>query len=222
MTRLLLLTCFTFLSCQSLRAYPQNQVKIEFPKIKSQKLLVIAPAKKYSMEKPLFEKITKLALESGYIVARFNWLFYTENRVPSAELLDEALEFETILRNIQNKLHISKYHTTVLAKSFGSQVIAKSNYKAYQNLALVTPNCDEKKTFSKTYKNLLVSIPNIQISISKDDPYCNIKQIYNAAQYFNKNTTILTTYGDHNFETSKNPRNQNEIVRQIINWMNNL
>lgn len=212
---------FIFLAEANARSF-ENISIVEPPENGNGKLLIIVPAKKYSMEKPLFSKLAKAAKNEGYTVVRFNWKFFTNNSSPSEDLKEEAIELSNIILKYQKELKFSSKNTVVLAKSFGSKVLSKAPPSLYSDLALVTPNCSKQNQFYETYKKVFIRNKRIQISISLNDPYCDVKQIYSVIQRLGRNVSIYTTYGDHNFSLNKKPNNQNNMVSAITNFLNNL
>lgn len=212
---------FIFLAEANAQSYENRRI-VETPPNGNGKLLIIVPAKKYSMEKPLFSKLANAAKNEGYTVVRFNWKFFTNSSSPSEDLKEESFELSNILLKTQKELNFSSKNTVVLAKSFGSKVLAKTPPSLYSDLALVTPNCSEQNQFFETYKKIFIKDKKIQISISLDDPYCDVKQIYSVIQTLGGNVSIYTTYGDHNFSLNKNPNNQNNMVSAITNFLNNI
>ncbi len=199
-----------------------NEVIEDFPKGKGNgRLLVIIPAKKYSMRKPLFEKISRDATESGYHVVRFNWKFFTERKDPSKNFIKEIKEVHEIIEYYSTKYNYMKKDIVIAAKSFGSRVLAKTKLKSFA-LGLITPNCSERESFMKTYKEVLRRYSKIQISISINDPYCEIGQIYQELPKIRKEVSIYTTYGDHNFNFKEGVDNQNVFVSQFIQWLRNI
>ena len=144
------------------------------------------------MEKPLFQKIFKQALKSQFAVVRFNWDFFTNQKEPSQGLKAEAIQLEEMLEFLTDNHKIPARDIIVAAKSFGSQVVIKIDPKLYGDLALITPNCDKENIFLKRYDRVLKTKKKIQISISVNDPYCDLEQIYTALPSLNKEHSIYT------------------------------
>jgi len=197
-----------------------NEVRIERAR-PSRGLIFIIPAKKYTMEKPLFNLLSKLALKNNYSVARFNWSFIRNKNSPSKQLRVEATEIDQVLSYVQKKLDITNENTFIVAKSFGSRVLMKSLLNKSRFYTLLTPNCDNHNSFSKTYSLLFKRFQDVNISLSINDPYCDVGQIYNFLSQKHSRVTLFTTFGDHNFvTTNKSIFNQETAMNQIINWAN--
>lgn len=187
-------------------------------------LLFIAPAKKYDMSKKIFEDIAVKAAALGYFVVRFDWGFYTNKAEASSNLVREAKEFNLIHKNILKKYakRIETKNQVLLAKSFGSRVILKSDLKDFTAFLLVTPNCDRRNLFKMRYNNFLKSKKNLGILISTHDPYCSIEQIYQGVYRQKSNLSLMTVGGDHNFtsQTDHSEFNQNLAIQNAVNWLN--
>ena len=201
---------------------PVNKVIVAEPITSQSKLLIVVPAKKYSMDGILFEKIASLAVRKGYVVVRFNWIFFTQGSNPSKNFDEEASELKSIIEYYQKKYRVEAKNTVVAAKSFGSKILMKIPSTTYNALGLITPNCDKVNTFSSVYGKVLSSLKPIQISISTNDPYCEISQIYKETSKFKNNIRLYTSFGDHNFLLNGNEENQDVFVNQFINWLANI
>ena len=185
------------------------------------KTILIIPAKKYTPDKPLFVKIASEAGKAGLNVVRFNWAFVTNNTEPSKGLIDEAQQIDEIIERLVRDNGIEPSKLFVIAKSFGSRALMKSDFRTLQNVSLLTPNCDDSNTFNKTYGALFENDRNLNITISVDDPYCDIAQIYNFVDGRNSKVQVYTSTGDHNFDLQADPeqRNQMTAAKQLVNWV---
>ncbi len=187
-------------------------------------LLVIAPAKKYTMTGEIFENIAERASKLGFHVVSFNWSFITNKKDASTDLKKESEDLINIISYYKKEPYIDSLNITLVAKSFGSRVAMLGGYKEAQSVLLLTPNCDKKNTFFKTYEPVLKTSKNIHILISKDDPYCDVNQIHYSMKELKKdNITIHTLYGDHNFklQNKKSLLNEKAAIDSAINWLNN-
>ena len=199
-----------------------NEVLVDLPDVKpvNNRLVVIAPAKKYTMNKPLFVDLSQRLVSQGYIVTRFNWSFVKTNSDPSSDLVKEGKELYNIISSIQKKYSVTKSNTYLVAKSFGSRVLMKSKIDGFDHVSLMTPNCDKKNSFHDTYAPMFKKKIRININISIDDPYCDVEQIYDFVSSRSPKVTLFTTYGDHNFKTNKfSKENQELVLLQIVNWI---
>lgn len=185
-------------------------------------LLVIAPAKKYTMVGELFEDLAEKASKLGYFVVRFNWGFVTKNNEPSKGLSAESKDLERVIKHYSNQPYVDSSKVILAAKSFGSRVAMKDAYKLANSLLLMTPNCDKKDTFKKNYKPIFKLKKNVHIVISKDDPYCDVGQIYQDLSKLNKKyVTVHTLAGDHNFklEGVASRLNEKVAIESSLNWL---
>ncbi|MEC9283168.1 MAG: hypothetical protein VX642_10675 [Bdellovibrionota bacterium] len=208
-----------FLSLSCFAAKPSNSIQVSIPEGANGKYILVIPAKKYSMKGELFQKIKREALRRSYAVLQFDWSFYTKNIEPTKSLRAEARELNELIDYFQETYGFQKNELIIIAKSFGSRVLSKIRTQNLGPIALVTPNCDSISTFYKTYGKLLNHKQKMQISISVDDPYCNVEQIYNSASYFTKKITLYTSTGDHNFVSKENVFNQDIMISQLVNWI---
>ena len=184
------------------------------------KLVIIAPAKKYTMEKPLFTRLARILAHHGHIVVRFNWGFVSVSQKPSRGLAREAAELDGVVEALQKKFARTKDQTVIVAKSFGSRVLMRGRFGKVGHVALVTPNCDAKSSFRDTYGTLFKKTLRINISISIDDHYCDIEQVYDFMDATRSGVTLYTTYGDHNFKTKTLAKENEELaLLQIANWI---
>ena len=185
-------------------------------------LLVIAPAKKYTMVGELFENLATEASKLGYFVVRFNWNFVTTNQEPSSGLTSEARDLERVINYYSKQPYIDSSKIILAAKSFGSRVAMKNAYDLATSLLLMTPNCDKKNTFKDNYKPIFDLNKNVHIIISKDDPYCDVDQIYSVLGDLNKKyVTVHTLAGDHNFKLPGKSSELNEkvAIKSSLNWL---
>lgn len=216
----LFLSCFSALALSSMYL-GHNEIITETPQSKESKgLIIIAPAKKYTMHKPLFSSLSKKLLKEGFIVVRFNWGFIKHSTEPSKNLVTEAHELNDIVSFFQKKFSKTKRETFLIAKSFGTRVFMKSQINRLGHVSLMTPNCDRQNTFDKTYGRLFQTHARINISLSIHDPYCQVGQIYDFISSHHNKITLYTTYGDHNFQTNHDSKqNQELVLRQLVNWV---
>ena len=133
----------------------------------------------------------------------------------------EATELKEIIHHYQKKFQLKNHKIILVAKSFGSRVLAKANLDSYP-LALVTPNCDEDGSFNSTYSKLLQERRPVQISISIEDPYCDVSQIYRNLMNVHKEVTMYSSYGDHNFVLNDTFENQDVFIDQLLQWIENV
>lgn len=185
-------------------------------------LLLIVPAKKYTMEGKIFAEIAKRAAKLGFYVVRFNWGFITNKDEVSEDLATEKNDLNQVLKYYLKQEYINKENVVILAKSFGSKIAMKSAYKKATSLLLVTPNCDKKNTFRKNYAPIFTHKIKTHIVISRTDPYCNVKQIYRALPALGKKVSVTIVEGDHNFQ-SKTPHsdmNEETAITAAVNWLN--
>ena len=143
-------------------------------------LLVIAPAKAYTMTGKLFQELVEGASQLGYFVVRFNWSFVTEKQEPSADLSKEVQDLESVIRHFSGHEKVDSNRIILSAKSFGSKVAMKGAYRLVHGLLLLTPNCDSTNTFSDLYAPLFSLNKKVHIVISAQDPYCDVGQIYTS------------------------------------------
>ena len=185
-------------------------------------LLVVVPAKDYTITGELFEEIATAAASNGFFVVRFNWGFVTNKDEPSKDLSTEANDLKTVIDYFSQQKDVDSKKIFVVSKSFGSRVVMKQAYDKSQGVALLTPNCSAKEPFNKTYASLFKGKKPVHLVISKDDPYCDVNQIYKAMGSLDKkNVTVFTLFGDHHFITSggKQDLNKTLAVESVVNWL---
>lgn len=188
-------------------------------------LLVITPGKNYAVTGTIFEDLARGAVEGGYFVARFNWGYIAKNQNPSKDFKAEKDELEAVVQYYLKKPYVMQSKVVVASKSMGTQVMmtSESALKKAKGLLLITPNCDPKNPFEKTYKPLFNYIGKMLISISVNDPYCDIRELYDSLPKFGYNFHIQTVGGDHNFEFLSNDalskENRATAIRGMVNWL---
>lgn len=186
-------------------------------------LLIIAPAKKYTMQGRLFNELAEGAVDMGYYTVRFNWQFVTRSLAESEGLSLEAQDIINVLKYFKADKRIDTSKVVLAAKSFGSRVAMTGPYKEFDSFLLITPNCSQSQTFQELYGALYSWRKPVHIVISNNDPYCNVHQIYQSMRYASLNMTIFTLFGDHNFvlqDKKANRLNEKVVLYSMINWLN--
>lgn len=178
-------------------------------------LVVIAPAKKYLMQERLFSSLAEALASRGFLTVRFNWSLDTL-QVPELELQRAARDIQYIVGNAQRTFGFSAEQTTLISKSFSTKALDASLTLA-KTYILLTPNCSAAAPFHKTYGNILQE-PDIRLKmiISVDDPYCNIKEIYQTLNAIGRPQLLATTQGDHNFVVSDSTAKTSSYVFQDL------
>lgn len=95
-------------------------------------------------------------------------------------------------------------------------------HKKAHSLLLLTPNCDKKDTFRANYKPIFGLKKSVHVVLSKDDPYCDVDQIYEGMRGLNKKfVTLHTLSGDHNFKltNSISKLNVEAALESSLNWL---
>ena len=186
-------------------------------------IVLIAPAKKYTMDGALFQQLAEAASEVGFYAVRFNWGFVTHKTEPSSGMKKENQQVVDLINYYKNQKRFADTKVLLVAKSFGSKIIMKGAYKNAQAVSLMTPNCSAEQTFAQTYGELLKSGKNVFISISLEDPYCDVTQIYQDARNWGKEISLYTAdKGDHNFiSTPKDHFGQYSAVTATVAWLLN-
>lgn len=171
-------------------------------------LLVVAPAMKYLMEQPLFDKLAKGAAKQGFLVVRFNWRYVAAGTQPSPDLSAEASDVEAVIDHFSTHKKADRNKVVIAAKSFGTRVLMKGPEKRGRALLLWTPNCDGGQTFRQLYAPLFDPDKprTAHVAISAADPYCDVRQIYGALGELGSRVTIHTLSGGHNFESKDDPQ----------------
>lgn len=184
-------------------------------------LLVIAPAKKYLMDERLFSELAKQAAAAGFLAVRFNWGFAAKGAEPSKNFANEAADLNDVAQHYIRLNQTQKLKVFLAAKSMGSRAAMQAALTPYAGLLLLTPNCDKKDTFAKTYAPVFKAKRPVHIAISVDDPYCEVKQIYKSSEKLAPHLTLHTLKGDHNFVVDGEYRNQNAAIASSLNWLQN-
>ncbi len=185
-------------------------------------LVIIAPAKKYLMQERLFLSLAQNLASRGFLTVRFNWSADTL-QTPELEFQKAARDIQNVTLSAQRAFGFQAKQTTLISKSFSTKALAPSLSLA-KNHILLTPNCSAESPFKKTYWNILnKSDINLKMIISVDDPYCNVKEIYQTLNAISKPQLLATTKGDHNFVVTEQPTGnlaygfQDLIVRYVVN-----
>lgn len=181
-------------------------------------LLVIAPAKEYTMAGPLFVALAEGAAKQGFDVVRFNWGFKTRGGQPSADLAAENAELEAVMGHYG----AGRKHRVLAAKSFGSRVAMRGAFKQATALMLLTPNADAKATFRQNYAPLMGYDRPLHVAMAATDPYGDVKQLYEAAPALGPELTLhVLPAGGHNFEVEgpAGPRNVAAALDGALNWL---
>jgi len=206
----------------SVKVDGQRTIKLttdELPILSSlQPILVIIPAKKYLTNGAIFEHVAREASARGIFVVRFDWSFPFEGLNETDERAKVKKDIETIFAHLKKNPRLDHRKMIVLAKSFGATIYSEDFYKKdIQSLFLLTPNCDEKNSFEKRFSKIYAKKIPISLAISKDDPYCDIKQIQDFMKK-NKNEKASFAFftGDHNFEGEKS--SVKDVVEEILKW----
>lgn len=184
-------------------------------------LLVIAPAKEYTMTGALFEQLAVMAAEAGYFVVRFNWGYVTTKTSPSPSLMIESQELVGVIEYFKKHRAVDPGRVVLAAKSFGSKVAMLEAYRKASALLLLTPNSNKENPLRKVYEPVFRYKGKVHIVISVDDPYGEISQLYEAMKEFGANVTVQTVVGDHNFKTgdANSEVNQKAVLVGCENWL---
>lgn len=185
-------------------------------------LLVIAPAKEYTMSGPIFTALEAGALKLGYKVVRFNWGFVTRKGQPSADLQVENQELEQVIAHFAAMPDVKRSRVMLAAKSFGSRVAMNGAHRKAHGLLLLTPNSNAQAPFEKTYAPLLGDERPLHIVISATDPYGDRNQLHAALPRLGGRTTLtMLPAGDHNFklEGPSSALNEEVAMKSSLNWL---
>ncbi|MBI2070293.1 MAG: alpha/beta hydrolase [Elusimicrobia bacterium] len=184
-------------------------------------LLVIAPAKQYTMEGKIFEELAHGAAGLGYYVVRFNWGYIPKKSEPSADLSAEAKELDAVIEHFRKESKVDAGRVVLAAKSFGTKVAMLGPEQKARALLLLTPNCDAERTFRKTYQPVFASTKKAHVVISVNDPYCDINQIHEALKDLGSRVTVHTLFGDHNFvlKSAASDINEKAAIQSSLNWL---
>jgi alpha/beta superfamily hydrolase len=185
-------------------------------------LLVIAPAKEYTMAGPIFMALEAGALKLGYKVVRFNWGFVTNKAQPSPELQAEDQELERVLNHFATQSDVDRSRVVLAAKSFGSRVAMRGAHRKARGILLLTPNSSAQAPFETTYAPLLGDERPLHIVISASDPYGDRNQLLAALPRLGGRTTLtMLPAGDHNFklEGPSSAFNEEVALKSSLNWL---
>jgi dienelactone hydrolase len=188
-------------------------------------LLVIAPAKEYTMTGDLFRQLGERAAEAGYLTVRFNWRFVTARQAPSNDLSRESEDLVRVLRHFAARPDVDPSRIVLAAKSFGSRVAMREAADLVQAVLLLTPNCTVDQPFRSSYRPLLTRHRPVHIVISAQDPYAVIDQIQEAMPDLGPRAGLdLLTKGDHNFATTDtgSTANQARAIEYCMAWLKDL
>lgn len=183
-------------------------------------VLLIAPAKKYSMKEHLFQRLAEEALAQGYMVVRFDWDFFTQGEEPDADLESETVELDKMIEFSRSHPR-SSGKVFLAAKSFGSVVAARRAWRSVEGVLLWTPNSNKDLLFGDVYGPLLKSSTPTHIVISVTDPYGELSQLYDYLTNTSASVTVHTLFGDHNFQTDPpdDGLNEDAAFAGSVNWL---
>jgi hypothetical protein len=190
---------------------------VNTPKTAARGVVIIAPAKKYLMEERLFVGLAAKLVQAGFIVVRFNWGDLTLAN-PATELELATLDVAQVVHSAQKTFKVGPNKTILVSKSFYTKAMGQSFHLANHHI-LLTPNCAPETPFTKTYGSLFqVPGKTMSIFISNEDPYCDIRQIYDAMKNLIQRPSLFTSHGDHNFvlpTRDQNYRFQDQIINLV-------
>ena len=183
-------------------------------------VLLIAPAKQYSMKEHLFQRLAEEAVKQGYMVVRFDWEFFTKGEEPSENLESEASQLDQMIEFSRSHPQ-SSGKVFLAAKSFGTVVAARKAWRSVEGVLLWTPNSNRELQFGDIYGDLLKSSTPTHIVISVTDPYGELSQLYDYLTNTSAAVTVHTLFGDHNFQTDPpdDGLNEDAAFAGSVNWL---
>jgi hypothetical protein len=184
-------------------------------------LLVIAPAKEYTMKGRLFERLARGAVALGYAAVRFDWGFVSRKAAPSAGLEAENADLAAVVDHFAAQSWADRARVVVEAKSLGSRAAMVGAHARASALLLWTPNCSAAAPFEATYAPILGSQRPVHVAISAADPYCDLAQIYAAAPKLGSKVTLSILGGDHNFLHGEGgaTRDEDAAIASSLAWL---
>jgi dienelactone hydrolase len=185
-------------------------------------LLLIAPAKEYTMTGDLFRLLGERAAEAGYLAVRFNWRFVSEKKGPSVDLRQESDDLVRVMAHFAARSDVDPSLTVLAAKSFGARAAMLAAVDQAQALILLTPNCSVDQPFRSLYRPLLKRHRPVHMVIAAGDPYAILSQIQDALPDLGPQADLdLLPHGDHNFATGNagSTANQTRAIEGCIAWL---
>ena len=193
-------------------------------------MLVIAAAEESDIGDPLYQKLTKAAVDQGYVVARIDWAFKRKPGTgPSTGLKDEAEELGTAIQMIGSRMmkqyEIDPAKMVFIGKGLGARVamMPEAGVTADKVKAelLLNPVCDSAAaSFATVYAPFITSKLPRMIVASRGGP-CPLPKIYGSAKDFGDGVELFTTEGGARFEVGTALANQDAAVAAVANWLRN-
>lgn len=163
-------------------------------------LLLFAPGESCG-EKPLTETITGAFVEKGWAVLSFQYAYCVknpQNPAPSAELSDEADDFEGAFRFAKKMPRVDTNKIFFAGKSLGARVA----YKAFEGrpqavaLALLAP---ASENFEKAFPNFKDEARPVFLAWGNSDATCSSEAMFRILRYTAGNAMPMEFSGNHDF-----------------------
>ena len=193
---------------------------------------------------PLFETLGTSGLNKNLAVVRFEWNYCNTKPAqptPSANLLNEIEDFETVLKYAQAHTSIDKNKITLAGKSLGSLVAYAVFAKepTFKTLALLTPVCsyttDEDgkvlpvplSVCDENYPKIKEDSRTLFMSMGDKDELCILPVLYDFLKDSKGNISTFVAGGDHGFrirdsggqvDEVKTNGNINAVAEALFNW----
>ncbi len=183
-------------------------------------VFLIVPAKKYLTNGEIFEQAAARAAAIGFYAARFDWSFSFDGLTREKEAELARRDLALVLRELKKRPYLDLSRFFVLAKSFGATLFAEHfGGEKVAGLFLLTPNCDEDNPFEKRFAHWFAKGIPVRATISVDDPYCDVTQMYRFQGKARKQLhTFQYFYGDHNF-VGKTQEGIEAVTHSIVEWL---
>jgi hypothetical protein len=194
-------------------------------------ILIVAAAEESDIGDPLYQKLVKVAVGQGYVVARIDWAFKRKNGAgPSAGLKNEAEELGTAIQMIGSRMmkpyEIDPAKIVFIGKGLGARVammpeagVTPDKVKAE---LLLNPVCDAGATsFATTYAPFVAAAKLPRMIVASRGGPCALPQIYAAAKDLGEAAALFTLDGGPRLENGRDLANQDVAIAAIANWLRN-
>ncbi len=192
--------------------------------------LVIAPGQGYHMELPLVKDLATKAAQSGFVVYRFNWNYFTSEPQgqPSDDLSKEIEDMQSVIDYAKQDAQVDASKIVVAGKSLGTlvsyPVFARDS--SILGLILMTPICTDPDTGKaigeESYPAFASQSRPVAMILGNQDPLCSVPMLYDFIKGTRGNVSVNVFAGGHSltFGRHDDPANAERDARNIAAAVN--
>ncbi len=188
---------------------------------------ILAPGRGYHMRLPLFETMSRLLVEAGFHVLRFDWAYFTAGNNPSTDLVPEVGDLQAAVNYAKSITGNATWF--VAGKSLGSRVVlahARSMEPPLVGTALLTPPIHvphEPGQLLMSKEDFGAIQTPLFIGFGRSDPSCHVDSIESLIGSRAAPPQIIVTEGDHGFEdthgdSNRTQENLNAVSSALVDW----